>query len=879
MGGGYAGKEQRENISNTSRLERANTTCMIRLTNAHASPRRLRRFCPLVLAGLLAASAALDCAPALAQGSKADYEQAATFGSRVANKLANQVLDVGWVGETQMWYVVQRAKGSQFVLVDTTTGEKQDLVDPAAAAFQQAAGGEVDAQALPIDRVHVTLAHVDVLLRRGAKVLRLNRATGVWSELSPQTCEEEKHPFLLSNTTGRVRGESTAIVVVNLGSQPLSLVWINDDDRKTYGVVAPGASTRQHTFGGHRWALVREDKSVAFEGAAADDASMVIVRDAAEGEENKAPRECDQREESNDTLANTTNVEFEDGNVVLVRGNTRQTLTTRPQGHARTFSGPVHWSPDRSRFVVWHKTPGENRKVHIVESSPADQVQPKLISFPYDKPGDRIEVSMPCLFDAQTGSQIALDRQLYEHPRFLSDFAWNEDSSAFSFVYVQRGHAVVRLVQVSRDGETRALISEEPQTFVDVTNSLSLRRLPGAREALWMSERSGFRHLYLFDDRTEPSLRPVTSGPWVVRGIEHVDEANREIVFTLAGFYPQQDPYYVHYARVNFDGSNLTLLTERNATHRVTWSPNRTKLIAHSSRVDEAEVVELRDGRTGKLIAELERADMSALASSQWIAPQPFAAKGRDGTTDIFGVIFRPSNFDPAKKYPVIECIYAGPHGAHVPKQFAASHGIKNELAELGFIVVQIDGMGTAHRSKAFHDVCFRNLADAGLPDRIAWMKAAAAKHPEIDITRVGIFGGSAGGQNALSAVLHHGDFYDAAAADCGCHDNRVDKLWWNEAWMGWPINDAYVQSSNVTHASKLQGKLLLTVGELDRNVDPASTMQVVNALIQADKDFELVIIPGAGHGAGESAYGRRRRADFFVRHLLGREPRWDPAP
>jgi dipeptidyl aminopeptidase/acylaminoacyl peptidase len=311
----------------------------------------------------------------------------------------------------------------------------------------------------------------------------------------------------------------------------------------------------------------------------------------------------------------------------------------------------------------------------------------------------------------------------------------------------------------------------------------------------------------------------------------------------------------------------------------VTWSPNRTKLIAHSSRVDEAEVVELRDGRTGKLIAELERADMSALASSQWIAPQPFAAKGRDGTTDIFGVIFRPSNFDPAKKYPVIECIYAGPHGAHVPKQFAASHGIKNELAELGFIVVQIDGMGTAHRSKAFHDVCFRNLADAGLPDRIAWMKAAAAKHPEIDITRVGIFGGSAGGQNALSAVLHHGDFYDAAAADCGCHDNRVDKLWWNEAWMGWPINDAYVQSSNVTHASKLQGKLLLTVGELDRNVDPASTMQVVNALIQADKDFELVIIPGAGHGAGESAYGRRRRADFFVRHLLGREPRWDPAP
>jgi dipeptidyl aminopeptidase/acylaminoacyl peptidase len=221
----------------------------------------------------------------------------------------------------------------------------------------------------------------------------------------------------------------------------------------------------------------------------------------------------------------------------------------------------------------------------------------------------------------------------------------------------------------------------------------------------------------------------------------------------------------------------------------------------------------------------------------------------------------------------VIEQIYAGPQGAFVPKAFSPVHGAQ-PLAELGFIVVQIDGMGTNWRSKAFHDVCWKNLGDAGLPDRILWMKAAAAKYPEMDITRVGVYGGSAGGQNAMGAVLFHPEFYKVAAADCGCHDNRMDKIWWNEAWMGWPVGPEYAASSNAVNAHKLQGKLLLTVGELDRNVDPASTMQVVDALIKANKDFELIVFPGGGHGSGGGPYGERRRRDFFVRHLLGVEPR-----
>ncbi len=294
------------------------------------------------------------------------------------------------------------------------------------------------------------------------------------------------------------------------------------------------------------------------------------------------------------------------------------------------------------------------------------------------------------------------------------------------------------------------------------------------------------------------------------------------------------------------------------------------------SRVDLPPVTELRCAENGSLVTELERADWSDLLATGWQPPERFHAKGRDDKTDIFGVIYRPTTFNPDAHYPVIEHIYAGPHDAHVPKGFSA-YRREQSMAELGFILVQIDGMGTNWRSKAFHDVCWKNLADAGFPDRIAWMKAAAESRPFMDLSRVGIYGGSAGGQNALGAMLFHPDFYKAAAADCGCHDNRMDKIWWNEAWMGWPIGPHYAEQSNVTNAHKLQGKLLLTVGELDHNVDPSSTMQVVDALIKADKDFDLIVFPGADHGAGESPYGVRRRNDFFVKNLLGHDRRAEP--
>jgi dipeptidyl aminopeptidase/acylaminoacyl peptidase len=353
--------------------------------------------------------------------------------------------------------------------------------------------------------------------------------------------------------------------------------------------------------------------------------------------------------------------------------------------------------------------------------------------------------------------------------------------------------------------------------------------------------------------------------------VDSVDVANRHIWFRAAGMNADQDPYFTHYYRINFDGTGLVAYTEANGNHDVAWSSDRRYYVDRWSRVDLAPVLELRRTADRGVVMQLEEGRYDAQLETGWRPPEVFVSKARDGTTDIWGIIVRPTTFDPNRSYAVIEQIYAGPQGSFVPKNFSPYSGLQ-ALAELGFIVVQIDGMGTANRSKAFHEVAWKDLGDAGFPDRVLWHRAVAAKYPYYDTTRVGVYGGSAGGQNSLGALLFHGDFYKAAVSSVGCHDNRMDKIWWNELWMGWPLGPHYEASSNVVHADKLQGKLLLVVGELDTNVDPASTMQVVNALIRADKYFDLLVIPGAGHGSGGD-YGTRKRFDFFVRHLLGVEP------
>ena len=531
----------------------------------------------------------------------------------------------------------------------------------------------------------------------------------------------------------------------------------------------------------------------------------------------------------------------------------------------------VHWSPDSRRLVALQTRLVPERRVTLVESSPADQLQPKTSSYPYLKPGDEIPLSRPRLFDVTAAREIPLDQNALPNPWAIDSVRWAPDSNHFTFLYNERGHQLLQLLAADANtGALRTIFEERSGTFVHYSRSgRFLEHLDATHEVLWASERDGWNHLYLFDVLTGRVKQQLTRGEWVVRGIEHVDREKRLVWFRAAGASGLDDPYYEQLCRVNFDGTGFTVLTPEPGMHSIKLSPDRKFFVDTWSRVDAPPVSALRRLNDGSISIPLETADASALLAERHRWPERFVAKGRDGLTDIFGVIQRPPNFDPAKKYPVIERIYAGPHGYFTPKTF----GAHDPLLERGFIVIQADGMGTAGRSKKFHDVAWRNIADAGFPDRIAWIKAAAAKYPELDLARVGIYGGSAGGQSALGALLFHGDFYHAAAADCGCHDNRMDKIWWNEQWMGWPMGPHYAANSNVTHAAKLRGKLLLVVGELDRNVDPASTYQVANALVNADKSFEYLVMPGAGHGVFSTPYGRKRLEDFFVRTFLPNQP------
>jgi dipeptidyl aminopeptidase/acylaminoacyl peptidase len=537
------------------------------------------------------------------------------------------------------------------------------------------------------------------------------------------------------------------------------------------------------------------------------------------------------------------------------------------------YSGSIAWSPDSTKLVTYRVRPGYRRVIQYVESSPADQLQPRYSTREYAKPGDELDADRPVIFDVAARCATAVDDRLFPNAYDLTNLAWRKDSRHFTFEYNQRGHQVYRVIEVdAASGTARAAVSEEPKTFFSYSGKKYRYDVHDGKEIVWMSERDGWNHLYLIDGETGAVKQQITKGPWVVRGVDRVDESARRIWFRASGMYPGKDPYFVHFYRIDFDGNGLTALTEsEDAQHAISLSADGRFFVDTWSRIDVAPVSVLRQASDGKVVIDLERADIGELRKAGWRPPESFTATGRDGKTDIWGVIFKPSNFDPSRKYPVIEQIYAGPHDSFVPKVFSAYSAMQAQ-AELGFIVVQIDGMGTSNRSKAFHDVCWKNLADGGFPDRILWHKAAAAKYRWYDATRVGIYGHSAGGQNALAALLFHPEFYKAAVSSCGCHDNRMDKIWWNEQWMGWPLGPEYAASSNVDNAWRLKGRLLLSVGEMDDNVDPASTMQVVNALVEANKVFDLLVLPGQRHSAG-GVYGERKRYDFFVRHLLGVEP------
>lgn len=547
-------------------------------------------------------------------------------------------------------------------------------------------------------------------------------------------------------------------------------------------------------------------------------------------------------------------------------------LTMDGTANLRYDGWSIIWSPDSRKLATVKVRDVQERRIPLIESSPSSQKQPILKWRDYAKPGDVLPVYLPVLFDVEARKQMALNVTPYENQFYLNLTGWREDSRAFTFEFNQRGHQRYVIGEVSAaDGSIRHLVDEQTKTFIYYYNNYRYD-LDDGKELLWISERDGWRHLYLIDGTSGQVKRQVTKGEWVLRQVDYVDETNRVVYFTASGFNKGEDPYNLHYCRINLDGTGFTDMTPENGNHRVTFSADRSYFTDVYSRPDLPPVSQLKRTSDVSVVAGLQRCDVSVLQAEGWQMPEVFCAKGRDGQTDIWGNIYRPMHFDASKSYPVVEFIYAGPHDSHVDKDFKPAHHLVSKLVELGFIVVSIDGMGTSNRSKAFHDVCWKNLKDAGFPDRIAWMKAAGAKYKYMDLNRVGIYGWSAGGQNAMAALLFHNDFYKVAVALCGCHDNRMDKIWWNEQWMGYPIDASYSTSSNVDNAYRLKGKLLLINGELDDNVDPASTLQVVSALMKANKNFEQLYLPGKTHSLG-GPFEMHKMHDFFVKNLLGQEP------
>ena len=764
----------------------------------------------------------------LAQGgSKQDYERALSLQSRTENKVFRDRVNAHWLPDnTQFWYQVQTGpKTNEYVLIDAKSGQRKVAVTKVGLGLPSEA---------PIQSTTLTL---------------------------------DPHP------SGR-SGESTHVRFVNQLTQEVECFWIaGDGTHKSYGKIKPGATSTQNTYVGHMW-LIKDANGgslCSFE-ARLDDTEVLISGKA------KQPAPHHQADGLSPDQKREASIAKDNVLLSLPASKTHRVLTT--DGTADDGYRGISWSPDSKVFVSIRVRKGQEHKVTIVESSPKEQVQPKLKVLDYLKPGDKLPEPRPVLFDVETGKARLIDNALF--PTFFThdghmDIRWSPLGDEFYFDYNQRGHQVYRIIAVNaKTGVARVVVEETSKTFIDYTSKTWRHWIDKTGELLWMSERDGWCHLWRYEVKSGKVLNQVTQGKWVVRGVEYVDEAQRRIWFRASGLRSEEDPYYEHLCSVKFDGSGFIQLTAGDGHHKTSFSPDHRYFVDSWSRVDQAPVTELRSSDEGKLIATLEKADASSLLAAGWTSPERFVAKGRDGKTQIYGVIIKPSNFDPARKYPVLENIYAGPHSAFVPKDFGVILKM-HQMAELGFIVVQSDGMGTNHRGKAFHDVCWKNLKDAGFPDRIAWIKEAAKTRPWMDLSRVGIYGGSAGGQSAMRALIDHHEFYKVAVADCGCHDNRMDKIWWNEQWMGWPVDDSYVASSNVADAKKLQGRFMLAFGELDTNVDPASSMQVANALEQADKDFDLVIVTGTGHGSLETPYGSRRRMDFLVRHLLNVEPRWKP--
>jgi dipeptidyl-peptidase-4 len=568
-------------------------------------------------------------------------------------------------------------------------------------------------------------------------------------------------------------------------------------------------------------------------------------------------------------------------------------------GYATNNAGWVHsdnpvvtWSPDSRQIATFQHDGRGVRDMHLVSTNVGS---PRLESWKYPLPGDSVifRISRVIISEGPGGTPriVRLQMPPDAHRSTVSDHVacggdicdvqWYPDGSHLAFISSSRDHKTAWFrVAKAQTGEVRTLFEERSETQIgDASLTENLWRvLPASNELIWWSQRDNWVHLYLYDLTTGALKNRITSGDGNVSDVVRVDEKARQIWFMANGREQGRDPYFQHLYRIGFDGKGLTLLTPENANHTVSVSPDGRFFTDTYSTPDTPPVSVLRD-RNGRVVLPLERADVSRLVATGWKPPTPIRMKGRDGTTDIYGLMYTPSNLDSTKKYPIVNHIYPGPQSGSVgPRFFVPARGDNQALAELGFVVVEIDGMGTPGRSKKFHDTYYGRMGDNTIPDQVAGMKELAQRYPFIDIDQVGIWGHSGGGFATAAAMFRYPDFFDVGISESGNHDNRNYEDDWGERYQGLLVrkgdSDNYAEEANQTHAKNLKGKLLLAHGSMDDNVPPYNTQLVVDALVKAGKDFDLLMFPHARHGFGPDApYMMRRRWDYFVQHLMGAQP------
>ena len=537
------------------------------------------------------------------------------------------------------------------------------------------------------------------------------------------------------------------------------------------------------------------------------------------------------------------------------------------------YSIDATWSPDSKYLICAKYNRKHTKKLYMYKTSPQKGHRAQVYSYERPIAGDSL-ITQICYssFNIETGKQI--NCKLKPIASFLNyGFKWKNNTTAYSLRY-SRGYKNRELVELDViTGKYRVIIKESAKTYVDPNMHVYYVSKKN-NFVIWSSEKDNWHQLYLYDYTTGKLKNKITTGNYVVREICKVDEKNKKIYFRANG-KEKGDPYFTYLYSVGFNGKRLKLLGNENAYHICKISPKNKYIFDNYSRVDLPNKFVIRNSKTGKIVYKIAETDIEDLKNMGWQAPKTFEILGRDNKTKIYGNIFFPFNLDTSKKYPVIDGTYSGPQTIRSAKTF--NRGIINmdiPISQLGFVVMTIDGLGSAFRSKTFHDVSYKNLGDIGALDHIKAIKEMAKKYPFMDIANVGIYGHSAGGYDSTHALLIHPEFYKVAVSSAGNHDHRSAKAWWPELYMGYPADKHYDEQSNYFLADKLKGKLLLAHGNMDNNVNPTASMRMADHLIKANKDFELLLIPDKDHGGiYYDKYFIRKRWDFFVKHLLHKNP------